>query len=381
MVDVSIAACADYSPENVRAALAAAIEPVGGLDWVTPGMNIAVKANLMMTKRPEQAATTHPEVLKALCELLRERGASVVVGDSPGGLFTAPFLAAVYSATGVRCIEETGAKLNDDFTHIEVEHPDAVAARSFHAVNFLCKADAVIDASKLKTHGLMAYTGACKNFYGSVPGMLKSEYHYLYGGTDRFADMLVDLCEWFAPRLSIEDAVMGMEGNGPSGGEPRFIGAILAAKNPHALDLAAAHIIGLGCADVPTLAAANRRGLIPDSYDKLTFAGDIESFAVPDYKLVPSLSDSRLWGYKNPAVAAALERLFARRPNVTAEKCVGCGACAKCCPREAITVSPKGRAVIDRGKCIRCFCCQEFCPQSAISVRRTLVARTLTKQD
>lgn len=375
--DVSVVECGDYEPNTVRAALEAALEPLGGLDWVKAGMRIAVKPNLMMIKNPAQAATTHPEVVKALCEMLVERGADVVVGDSPGGPFTAAFLSPVYASTGMRAVEAVGARLNDDFTHIEVACPSAVEAKAFHAVSFLSNADAIIDVSKLKTHGLMAYTGACKNFYGGVPGMLKSEYHYLYDGTDRFADMLVDLCEWFAPRLCIEDAVIGMEGNGPSGGEPREIGALLASKSAHALDLVAVHMIGLSPKDVPTLAAAQRRGLIPDSWDKLTVAGDPESLAVKDFKLVPSLADSRLWGYKEPAVAAVLERLFARRPSVDKKKCVGCGECARCCPRGAIAIAK--RASIDRSKCIRCFCCQEFCPKSAISVKRTLVSRAVTR--
>ena len=40
-VNVSIVPCRDYSPEALDAALRAALEPLGGLDWVKPGMNVA----------------------------------------------------------------------------------------------------------------------------------------------------------------------------------------------------------------------------------------------------------------------------------------------------------------------------------------------------
>ena len=86
--EVSIARCNSYDPEEVRSALTAALEPIGGLAWVTPGMKIAVKVNMMTRIKPERAATTHPQVVFALCELLVERGANVVVGDSPGGPFS-----------------------------------------------------------------------------------------------------------------------------------------------------------------------------------------------------------------------------------------------------------------------------------------------------
>ena len=88
-VNVSIVPCPDYSSENVRRALSAALEPLGGLDWVEPGMTVAIKTNLVSRMKPESAAVTHPALLAALTEELRARGARVVVGDSPGGPWTA----------------------------------------------------------------------------------------------------------------------------------------------------------------------------------------------------------------------------------------------------------------------------------------------------
>ena len=79
--DVSIVPCGSYDMGEVRAALSAALAPLGGLDWVRPGMKIAVKVNLISAMRPDAAATVHPALLTALTELLQERGASVVLGS------------------------------------------------------------------------------------------------------------------------------------------------------------------------------------------------------------------------------------------------------------------------------------------------------------
>ena len=69
------------------------MEPLGGLEWVKPGMRIAVKANLVSAMKPDAAATTHPALLCALTEQLKVRGAEVVIGDSPGGLYTKAYVA------------------------------------------------------------------------------------------------------------------------------------------------------------------------------------------------------------------------------------------------------------------------------------------------
>ena len=97
-MDVAIAACRDYSPEEVRRALGEVLAPFGGLSWVTPGMRVAIKANLVSAKRPEAAVTTHPALLCALSEMLTARGASVVIGDSPGGLYNAAYVGRIYTA-------------------------------------------------------------------------------------------------------------------------------------------------------------------------------------------------------------------------------------------------------------------------------------------
>ena len=88
-VDVSIVSCKSYDAEECRTALTQALAPFGGLDWVKDGMRVVIKVNLVSAMKPEQAATTHPALLCELTKMLRARGASVLLGDSPGGLYTA----------------------------------------------------------------------------------------------------------------------------------------------------------------------------------------------------------------------------------------------------------------------------------------------------
>ena len=350
---------------------------MGGLGWVTPGMTIAVKANLVAPLRPETAAPTHPAAVTELCRLLTERGAKVVVGDSPGGGWNAAALALVYRTTGMTQVETAGATLNRDNSQQDVENPAGEKLKSFAFTSWVGKADAVIDICKLKTHGMMAMSAAVKNLFGVVPGTRKSEMHYVFPNMDDFSAMLVDLAEYVKPRLTVVDAVEAMEGNGPTQGKPRHLGAILAANNPYDADLVCAGLIGLAPEDVGTIRCAVRRGLCPDSADKLRIYGDPAAFAQPDFEKLPLRKSLSMNGAPKFIVDLA-EKIMTPRPRVDREKCVGCGRCASACPRHTIHIS-KGKAVITRKACISCFCCQEFCPKGAITVHRSLAARVAGK--
>ena len=349
--DVALAACDRYEETAVEAALREVLAPIDGLAFVKPGMRVAIKVNLVTAMKPDTAATVHPAVVCALVKMLRERGAEVVIGDGPGGIYSAAYLRAVYDVCGMRQAEKLGAKLNDDFSVQEVEYPDAVQAKHFPYTAYLGKADAIIDLCKLKTHGMMGMT-----------------------------NVLVDLYEYSAPRLCICDAVVGMEGNGPTMGTPRKIGCLLASRNGHMLDAVAAGLIGLGPDEIPTLRAAVRRGLLPEDLSSISVCGDPGQFAVADFKTVPAQSDVffHVLGDGLPGRIADFiaGRVITPFPKLDPSSCIGCGKCAQTCPAKAITMT-RGKPQINRSICIHCFCCQEFCPKGAMKVGSTWIWRVL----
>jgi uncharacterized protein len=55
------------------------------------------------------------------------------------------------------------------------------------------------------------------------------------------------------------------------------------------------------------------------------------------------------------------------RPFTIAEKCTGCAACMKVCPKAAISVVKK-KSAIDQNLCIGCFECMHVCPEHAIDI-------------
>ncbi len=379
--DVSVVKCDDYNPENIKNALSSLFGSFGGLDWVEEGMCIAIKANLVTFAKPEDAVTTHPALICELIKLLKERGAArIIVGDSPGGLYNSVFLNKVYSVCGLSAVEDAGGELNRNFGQSEAKFDAAKVARSFTYTSYLDEADAIIDFCKLKTHGMMGMSAAAKNMFGVIPGTMKPEYHFRYPNPADFARMIVDIDEYFAnkTKLCIADAITGMEGNGPTQGTPRHIGAILASTSPHMLDTVCAEIIGLKADDIPTLGAARERGLIPASLSEISVCGDIESLKISDYNNV-AVRNSLLFDSKSKLFGRIARKCLEAKPIVKSNECKGCKKCREICPARAITMKDR-KPVIDRSKCIKCFCCQEFCPFGAMKVHRPTVARILNRK-
>ncbi len=138
----------------------------------------------------------------------------------------------------------------------------APAGTAFHRLRLirrLLDADLVINLPKAKTHGQMVMTAAVKNSFGAVVGMEKAQWHFRAGKSPAdFARLLLHVHALIAPRLSILDAVIGMEGNGPSAGDPRPLGLLMASADAHALDAVLARIWGLDPHQVFTLARRPR---------------------------------------------------------------------------------------------------------------------------
>lgn len=376
--NVAVAECHTYEAEECRNALRDALTSIGGLDWVKPGMKIGIKLNLCAAKGPESAAVTHPMLAAELTKILKERGADVILGDSPGGPFVAQYINRLYKATGMTVCSEAGGILNTDLGTTEAVFPQGVSVRRFAYCAWLQECDAVINFCKLKSHGLMGITAAVKNLYGVIPGTYKSEYHFIHTDPTDFADMLVDLNEYVKPALCICDAVDIMEGNGPTQGTARHLGLIMAAKEPYNIDRIGAYLLGVKEKEIPFLTAAIRRNLLSEEpvFEHTEF---LDQYRISDFKRSGATAS---WFMRSPQdrgfkkYAKKILYICMRSKPVCTGQCSACGHCAKSCPADAITIR-NGRAHINRHKCVRCFCCQEFCPFGAMKVKRSPVARIL----
>lgn len=377
---VALEQCVTYEYESVRYSIQQILDHLGGLNaYVQPGEKVLLKVNLLMKKRPEEATTTHPTFVKALADELLSHGCKVLIGDSPGGPYTEGALRGIYKVCGYEAIAKTSnVELNWNTNGIEVKHESGLLLKQLTVVEFLRDVDKVISVSKLKTHGMMKFTGAVKNMFGIIPGLLKAEYHFKMPDIKDFSQMLVDVCTYANPVLSLMDGIVGMEGAGPSAGDPRQLGLIIASDSPYHLDFVATQLIGIEPLSVPTIARTIEAGMVRADYSDIELLGvpmdqwDIREFITPNIRSVEFFS-------KMPKVIKRMADAALRpKPIFLHQKCVGCGDCVEACPPHVIQMQD-GKPYVDLEHCIRCFCCQELCPALAVEIKRPWLMKLLTK--
>jgi uncharacterized protein (DUF362 family)/NAD-dependent dihydropyrimidine dehydrogenase PreA subunit len=382
---VSLTRCGNYERKNVLHAMEESIANLGGLDAIfkKDHPRIFLKVNLLRAAKPEEAVTTHPEVVYALAKILKENGASVVIGDSPGTgtPYKENSLKKVYRKCGlIDVAEDAGVELNYDTEVVTVSYREGLIIKQFNAIKPALDADVLISLAKGKTHSFTYITGAVKNLFGIVPGFEKAGYHFKLQSIDRFSTMLVDICESVKPDLSFIDAIVCMEGNGPSAGNPKKAGALIASLNPHAADAVFCDVIGIDGRTLPTIKEAMSRNLL-DIGNLAVRGANIADMRVSDFAMPATygigdglLGESAL----QPVLRPLFKDAFTVKPTILKEVCTGCGICVKSCPVSAIVLK-NNVAVIDYDKCIRCYCCHEMCPHQSIELTGSTLYKIMSK--
>ncbi len=367
---VSLRAAASYDRPVIETALVELLAPLGGIAaFVRPGQKVLIKPNLLSAKAPEKAVTTHPEVVRAVIRLAQQAGGIVSVGDSPG--VGAPRQVAARCGI-LAVIEETGATFAPFSESVKVR-PSGGTFHELEIARDILDADVIINLPKLKTHQMMGFTCAVKNLFGAVVGMRKPRLH-LQAGTDKafFALMLLELAEQIHPALSIVDAVIGMEGDGPGSGDPVHIGALLAGANPLAVDTVAADLVRMPLEQNWPQKIARKTNRCGSHLDEVELVGDaLDNLRPKSFK--PSKTADVNFGLP-PFLKNRLRRSLTALPAVDQSRCEACGLCIKHCPPEAMTIR-ENQLHIDYKRCIGCFCCQELCPHAALLTRQGLLLK------
>ena len=322
---------------------------------------VLIKPNVLRISEANEGIVTHPSVLRAVVAKVESLGpASIIVGDNPG---VVSYGANEESFKRTGLMEAAGSYYRNIGTDpVKVDfNPDFMPAVSVSRA--VLEADIVINLPKFKTHGLTVITGAIKNCYGYLPGAQKAVLHKAAGSPERFHEMIVDVFRLRIPDLSLVDAVVGMEGNGPASTELRDIGLILASDNAVALDAVIAKMMGCEPGRLRFLQRAREAGLGDYDIKSIEIIGELKP--IPDFRLPPLGGEANV---DNEAIQTMLHSRTVLRPKADPELCTGCGTCVGQCPVSALSM---GEYVpeVNPDKCITCFCCQEICPEKAIVLK------------
>ncbi len=361
---VAIAKCPRYEYALIKETLDKIVEATDFPDC--RGKYVLVKPNVLSDAPKEKNITTNPLVVKAVIEIVKEKGAGrIICGDSPG-LPGASFRAKVCGIADV--LEEEGVEWVD-FLSSPVEHtlPSGIKVP---VARYIDEVDLIISVSKMKTHQLMLATGSVKNMFGIVPGLNKSPLHLKARTPEAFAEVILDIYSIHRPEYSVMDGIISMEGAGPANGTLRQTGLLMGSSSAAALDRAEAVIMGYRAQDIPILEALEKReeGSTDGVYPLL----DPGKMAIHDFRRVRVKKRGLISALILPYFTHHGERGMTRRrkaPVFDSTKCRQCRKCIEICPAKALEMKEK-KILINRSRCIRCYCCHEMCPFDAIIVEK-----------
>jgi uncharacterized protein (DUF362 family)/NAD-dependent dihydropyrimidine dehydrogenase PreA subunit len=376
---VVIVRCDSYQHEFVESALNRGFDLLGGVkQFVQPGEHILFKPNILVGDDPDKCVGPHPIILEHVFKIFSGLNAHLSYGDSPG---FGSLKSAVKKVGYADPAELYGVDLADFTTPVTRSFPDGHLIKQFTIAKAVDECDGLVSISKLKSHALTRTTGAIKNQFGCIPGVLKAEFHAKLPDGKLFSQMLVDLNLMIQPRLFIMDGVIGMEGNGPRNGTPKPMRVILLSTDPVALDTVVCRMINLNPRLVEPIVYGDQFGL--GTMENIELIGDdIEKFI--DKTFLVNRAPLSTTTESGSLTSRFMKELITPRPVIDESICTKCGRCVQICPAE-----PKALGWAKQNKmippvyhyqdCIRCYCCQELCPNEAIKVKTPLLGHLIRR--
>lgn len=353
MAVIVTGACESYDRGLLKEFFAKALEK---LNFSTRGAKVLFKPNLLSGKPPKKAVNTHPEFVRALAEIFLERNCAVFVGDSPGYESTER---ALERSEIMRVVRALGLGVAPFNRRVVKNNSGISPYKEFLFAEDPFDYDLVVNMPKLKTHIMMGLTAGVKNTFGFIPHLDKARWH-LRCGSDKslFASLLIDIHSVVKPALTVLDAIVAMDGDGPSNGRVRSLGLVAVTDNAFSLDSFLEATLSFP-SPLSISALAAEKGLI----EKATLI-DFGMPEVKDFRMPKTMaSDFNLPSF----IKETARSIFTNKPKCAMRKCTACMTCVRVCPAGALRMEERGVS-FDYKKCIRCYCCQEMCPVGAIIV-------------
>lgn len=370
---VSIVRVRSSINEGVRKAL----DLVGGIPCpIHSGIKVLIKPNLMRAEPATVGTTTNIEIIRAVGGIFQENGAKVIVGEASGNQYNTE---DIYSFLKIReQLRDFEVMDLDQDRIIPVEIKGAKALKKVGIAETVLKADVLVSLPVMKTHNSTLFTGGMKNMMGVLPQREKWNMH-LSG----IHQAIVDLNRKVKPHLIVMDAIVAMEGWGPSIGYPVEMNLILAGTDVVAVDTVATEIMEIDVNHVKHLVAAGNQGVGISELTRIQVKGEnlddvkrhfrkpiglkvFEIFGKTQYRIGRFLFNH--FNYDIRSIIKKLSLFHLPKPKLDYTFCKNEGDCVSVCPESAISMSKF--PFINYSKCTRCMLCYEKCSNHAFLISR-----------
>ena len=151
----------------------------------------------------------------------------------------------------------------------------------------------LISAARLKTHDTVVVTLSLKNMAAGC--IIKHDKIAIHQGVKQINVMIAELAALVWPELAVIDAFEGMEGEGPTQGDPVHLGLGIASADALAADRVGCAIMGVTFDDVGYLHTCAERGMGESDIEKLEVLGERLEDCIRPFKLHSSVNEQYAW--------------------------------------------------------------------------------------
>jgi uncharacterized protein (DUF362 family) len=230
---------------------------IGGMGrFVKAGNTVVVKPNMGWDRKPEQAATTHPIVVRTIVEECLKAGAKKVkVFDN-----TCNDMRRCYENSGIpaalKDMKNVDVRFMEDEKYKKVELKGTFL-KEWELYGEAISADVFINAPIAKHHSLTGLTLGMKNMMGIMGGNRGFIHRQI-------EDALSDVSTFVKSHVVLIDATRILTAHGPTGGslkDVKVLNKVIASTDIVAADAYATTLFGLKPRDIAITVTANKRGL------------------------------------------------------------------------------------------------------------------------
>lgn len=349
---------------------------------------ILLKPNLNSNMNALTGNTTDLRVLAGVLEFLKYKGyRNVVIGEGTNSGYYRNNISVISRLKVDELAKHYGVEVIDlNYSEpVYIDFEDGIKAGIAKEVT---EADFLINMPKLKTHFETGMSVCLKNLMGCLVGQenKKTTHHALSAN-------ILNINKVVKPHLHIVDAIISMEGLGPTRGTPVKTDTIFIGTDPYLIDLACAKLSSFDYRNITTIVEAEERGIIDEDcykfvndlklekvfHFKLPNAGFLANFihSPKRQKYFLAIRNTPLFNYIcSTQIGGKLLYMTRLRQDVfindeagceglslNTELCSHCGKCADYCP---IGLSLPDDLTLVNNKCIHCLYCFCICPEHAI---------------
>jgi uncharacterized protein (DUF362 family) len=251
-MSVKIVKAGKYDVKQLQRLIEDAIEELG---LNLHGRTAVLKPNIVIPAKPKSTIITHPTVVEAVINVLKDKGfENIVIGEGAG---LGADESEVFEVSCYKRLENEGVRL------VNLNNAERVGIKwkygTLKIPKVVKEADLYVNIPKMKTHGQTTVTLAMKNQKGLLSNADKKRFHLL-----GLHEPIAELAKVVKPDLTVVDAIEAMEGEGPLRGKRKKVGALVIGTNLLEVDMTCCEIMGIEYEKVKHIKGGIKQNIGPE---------------------------------------------------------------------------------------------------------------------